>query len=94
VFHVVAATYTAKDFAQELLTYDCPPTIADEEVSVHVVYDQCKVCFIFMQGNTALHVAYAKGNKPVIDILLEASRKRGLKLEDVKNKVIWSCVSH
>ena len=35
-------------------------------------------------GNTALHVAYW-GNKPVAAALLDTSKKRGLKLEAVKN---------
>ena len=40
-------------------------------------------------GNTALHVAYW-GNKPVAAALLDSSKKRGLKLEAVKNAKVCS----
>ena len=42
---------------------------------------------VYLQGNTALHVAYIKANEPVKEILLKASKDKGLNLEAVKNKV-------
>ena len=40
------------------------------------------------QGNMALHVSYLRGNKPVTVALLDASKKRGLNLETMKNSKV------
>ena len=34
VYHIVAATYNAKDIAEELLHLDCPLDTPDEDVSI------------------------------------------------------------
>ena len=37
VYHIVAATYNAKDVAEELLHLDCPLYTADEDVRLHII---------------------------------------------------------
>ena len=34
MYHIVAATYNAKDIAEELLHLDCPLDTPDEDVSI------------------------------------------------------------
>ena len=84
VYHIVAATYNAKDIAEELLHLDCPLDTPDENVRSHIIA-MPHTCMCSFQGNTALHVAYWRGNQAVAAALLDSSKKRGLNLEAVKN---------
>ena len=87
VYHIVAATYNAKDIAEELLHLDCPLDTPDEDVRSCIIAREIAThtCTCSFQGNTALHVAYWRGNQAVAAALLDCSKKRGLKLEAVKN---------
>ena len=55
VYHIVAATYNAKDIAEELLHWDCPLDTPDEDVRSHIIAREIAThMHVFLSGQHSL----------------------------------------
>ena len=55
VYHIVAATYNAKDIAEELLHWDCPLDTPDEDVRSRIIVREIAThMHVFLSGQHSL----------------------------------------
>ena len=79
VYHIVAATYNAKDIAEELLHLDCPLDTPDEDVRSCIIARGLPHMHMFLSGQHSLTRGLLERQSSSCSCSLRQQQEEGIK---------------